>query len=241
MTYSVTQLITRAYYLSQVVSRNLQTVTGDQFADGLYLLNALLDVKGSDIRLIPYFTFGEFQTFINPISGQWEWKYFIPNMVSLETLTFNLGNVIFPMRRTSRMDFFGSGRIEHVNALPFSYHTERTLGGMEIYLYFSPGQVLPMKYTGKFGLTDVTATTDLSTVYDLFYIEYLRYALAEYICSEWAVNFPEQAMIKYKEIRKKLMDISPPDLKTNKASTLVSQQPGVTWAQVNLSPGWLPG
>jgi hypothetical protein len=239
MPYSVTQLVNHSYYLSQVVSRQIQTVSGEQFTDGLYLLNALLDVKGSDVRLIPYFTLGEFLTFINT-EGEWEWKYFIPNMVSLETLTFNLGNVIFPMQRISRMDFFGSGRIEHVNSLPFSYHTERVLDGMEIYLYFSPGQVLPMKYTGKFMLKDVNATTDLTQFYDLFYIEYLRYALAEYICSEWGVNMPEQAMMKYKEIRKKLMDVSPPDLKMNKASTLICGQQGITWAQVGLSPAWLP-
>jgi hypothetical protein len=234
MTYSVTNLITKSYYLSQVVSRELQTVSGSQFSDGLDLLNALLEVKGSDVRLIPYFTFGNFNT----IAG--EWKYFIPNMLSLETLTFNLQNVVFPMKQVSRKDFFGTGRIEHVNSLPFSYHTERVLNGMEIYMYFTPGQILNIKYTGKFGLSDVTATTDLSTVYDLFYIEYLRYALAEYICSEWAVNFPEQAAMKYKEIRKKLMDVSPPDLTMQKASSISRNQPGVTWAQVNLSPGWLP-
>jgi|ERR1700685_38575 len=241
MSYTVTQLINRAYYLSQVVSRQLQTVSGDQFTDGLYLLNALLDVKGSDLRLIPYFTFGEFFTYINETTGEWEWKYFIPNMISLETLTFNLGNVVFPMQRISRIDFFGSGRIEHVNSLPFSYHTERVLGGMEIYMYFSPGQVLPIKYTGKFGLMDVTATTDLSLTYDLYYIEYLRYALAEYICSEWAINMPEQAAMKFKEIRKKLMDISPADLKINKSSTLQTNQPSITWAFVGLGNGWLPG
>lgn len=228
MAYSVTELITRSYYLSQVVSRQLQTVSGEQFNDALGLLNALLEVKGSDVRLIPYFTRGEFSTVI----GQNE--YFIPNMVSIETLTFNLGNVQFPMTQIARKDFFGGGMIEHVNSLPFSYHTERILGGMQIYLYFSPGQVLPLKYMAKFGLTDVTATTDLSLIYDLFYIEYLRYALAEYICSDWGINMPEQAAMKFKEIRKKLMDISPPDLRIHKASTLQKNNFGITWAQVNL-------
>lgn len=235
MAYSVTKLITHSYYLSQVVSRNLQTVTGDQFSDGLDLLNALLEVKGSDVRLIPYFTRGEFLSDV-PLVG--EQVFFIPNMVSIETLTFNLSNVQFPMTPVPRKTFFGGGRIEFINSLPFSYHAERVLGGMNIYPYFNTGQVLQMKYTGKFGLTDVTATTDLTTVYDLFYIEYLRYALAEYICSEWAVNFPEQAAKKFAEIRKKLMDVSPPDLTMQKASTLRQGSPLVTWGQINLSPSW---
>lgn len=234
MTYPVTELINRAYYLSQVVSRELQTVSSPQFTDGLYLLNALLDVKSSDLYLIPYFTRGNFSTIVG------EGLYFIPNLIMLETLTFNIGSVQFPMQRISREDYFGSGKIDNVNALPFSYHTERTLGGMNIYLYFKPGQILLMKYTGKLSLTDVTATTDLSQYYDLYYIEYLRYALAEYICSEWAVNMPAQAARKHQEIRNKLMAISPPDLKINKASTLQQGAYGVSWAQLNLSPGWSP-
>ena len=238
MTYSVTQLINKAFNLSQVVARDLQTVSGSQFTDGLFLLNSLLDVKGSDVRLIPYFTRGMFLSTVQPSVG--EQVFFIPNMVSLETLTFNLSTVQFPMVRVSRKDFFGGGRIEGIQSLPFSYHTERVLGGMNIYVYFNCGQVLEMKYMGKFGLTDVTATTDLNTVYDLYYIEYLRYALAEYICSDWGVNFPEQAAMKLKEIRKKLMDVSPPDLSLNKISSLQGNQYGVTWAQCNFSPAWLP-
>lgn len=238
MAYPVTELINRAFYLSQVVSRELQTVSAAQFTDGLYLLNALLEVKGSDVRLIPYFTRGEFLSTVQPNIG--EQVFFIPNMISLETLTFNLSNVQFPMMRVPRMDFFGGGRIEGIQSLPFSYHPERVLGGMNIYVYFNCGQILQMKYMGKFSLTDVNATTDLTSVYDLFYIEYLRYALAEYICSEWGVNFPEQAAMKLKEIRKKLMDVSPPDMRINKSSSLQSGGTAITWAMVNLSPAWVP-
>lgn len=238
MVYSVTKLITKSFYLSQVVSRDLQVVQGEDFVDGLDLLNALLEVKGSDVRLIPYFTRGEFLSTVDPSVG--EQVFFIPNMVSLETVTFNLSNVQFPMQRVGRTDFFGGGRIEGIQSLPFSYHIERVLGGMNIYVYFNTGQVLEMKYMGKFGLTNVTATTDLSTVYDLFYIEYLRYALAEYICSDWGVNFPEQSAMKLREIRKKLMDVSPPDLKMKKCSTLQSGKNSITFGQVNLSPAWLP-
>jgi len=236
--YSVTKLINKSYYLSQVVSRQLQTVSGEQFIDGLDLLNALLEVKGSDVRLIPYFTRGEFLSTVDPTVG--EQVFFIPNMVSLETITFNLSRVQFSMTPVSRRDFFGGGRIEGVESLPFSYRAERVLGGMNIYVYFNCGQILQMKYMGKFNLTDVTATTDLATVYDLFYIEYLRYALAEYICSDWGVDMPAQAAAKLKEIRKKLMDISPADLNQIKSSTLQQGAACLTFAQVNLSPGWLP-
>jgi len=54
MVYTARKLITKAYYLSQVISRSLQTVTAEQVTDGLELLNALIDFKRSDLRLIPY-------------------------------------------------------------------------------------------------------------------------------------------------------------------------------------------
>ena len=55
MAYTALELVTRAYYLSQIVAREAQTVSGSQISDGLYLLNALLDVKASDLQLIPYY------------------------------------------------------------------------------------------------------------------------------------------------------------------------------------------
>ena len=55
MAYLAVDLISRAYYLSQVVSRELQVVSGTQITDGLYLLNSLIDFKNSDLREIPYY------------------------------------------------------------------------------------------------------------------------------------------------------------------------------------------
>jgi len=55
MAYLVSTLITRAFNLSGVVGLNLETVQPDESDTGLYLLNALLDFKASDDRLIPYF------------------------------------------------------------------------------------------------------------------------------------------------------------------------------------------
>ena len=87
MAYTALQLITRAFYLSQVVSRDLQVPNSSQITDGLYLLNAILDYKKSDLRLIPYFTFYEFDTVLN------QELYFIPNLLLIDTITFNIGDV----------------------------------------------------------------------------------------------------------------------------------------------------
>jgi len=233
MAYTALQLITRSYYLSQIVARQLQTVDGEQITDGLYLLNALLDIKASDIHLIPYFQ----QYIFTSVASQEE--YFVPNLVYVDSMTFNIGDVRYPMIETTRKQYFSTGRVDDITTLPFSYRVERCLGGSNVYLYFLPDSDYVIKIWGKFGLTDVTLTTDLSTIYDTFYIEYLRFALAEYICTEWGTTFPDESKRKYDEIRKKLMMISPADLSVRK-TTYFNGPIALDWQMVNIGRGWTP-
>lgn len=238
MAYSALTLITRAYYLSQIISRELQTPTGAQIEDGLFLLNSLLDFKNSDLRLIPYFN----QYSFLPSAGavvDGTWVVDIPNLLFIDTMTFNIGPVRYPMIDMSRKEFFATPRVDNIQTLPFSYRPERTLEGMDVYLYFTPAGIDSFRIWGKFGLTSVVLNTDMSTIYDLYYIEYLRYELAEYLCSEWAVSFPELAQRKLDELRKKIMDVSPPDLTRRKISYF-GHGWGLDWQTCNLYKGWLP-
>ena len=232
MSYTALQLITRAYYLSQVVARQLQTVDGEQASDGLYLLNELLDVKSSDLHLIPYFSEYIFDT----VQGQEE--YFVPNLVYTDSATFNIGVVRYSMIDLSRKGYFSTPRVDNVESLPFSYRIERCLNGSNIFFYFVPADTYTIKLWGKFSLTDVTLTTDLSLTYDAFYIAYLRYGLAKKICEEWGATFPDAAMAEFQRIEKKLLMISPADLSIQKR-TYFSRQPSLDWQLCNI-PGWLP-
>ncbi len=233
MAYPALQLITRSYYLSQIVSRQLQTVTGDQITDGLFLLNAILDYKSTDIRLIPYFQRYEFDT----VQGQEE--YFIPDLLYVDSLTFNIGPVRYSLNEMTRKEYFASPRVDNIQSLPYCYRIERELGGSRIFLYFEPDAIYQMKISGKFGLTEVALTTDMSTVYDLYYIEYLRYALAEYICSDYGATFPDESKAKYMEMQKKLMEVSPPDLSIQKRSYF-GGGPAFDWQMANLYKGYIP-
>ncbi len=230
MVYSALQLITRSYYLSQVVSRQLQTVSGDEITDGLYLLNALLDYKSTDVRLIPYFTRFEFDT----IQGQE--SYFIPNLLTVDNLTFNIDVVRYSLIENTRSEYFEGPRVDNIQSLPYSYRVERGLGGCTIYLYFVPEAVYQMKLSGKFALPDVTLQTDLTLAYDTYYIEYLRYALAAEICEEWGATFPDQSKMKFMAMEKKLMEVSPKDLSINKRAYFGSK--GIfDWQTINLYKG----
>ncbi len=234
MAYTALQLITRAYYLSQIVSRQLQTPTGDQITDGLYLLNADLDYKNTDLRLIPYFQ----RTTFNTVQGVGE--YFVDGLLYVDSLTFNLGTVRYSLIENTRREFFSGPRIDDVQSLPYCYRTERELDGTRIFLYFIPNDVYIMKLSGKYRLPTVTLTTDMSLTYDEFYLEWLRYSLAVKICEEYGATVPDATRMKYNEMTKKLMDVSPADLSMQKRGYFGGK--GVMdWQQLNIGKGWYPG
>ncbi len=234
MAYTALQLITRAYYLSQVVSRELETPTGQQIEDGLYLLNTLFDYKSTDIRLIPYYT----EYFFNTVAGTE--MYFIPDLLDVDTFTFNIGDVRYPMQDLTRKQYFAGPRVDNIETLPFSYRCERVFGGMNLYLYFVPGDVYNMRIWGKFAIPEVTLTTDLSVYLDKYYIEYYRNSLSEAICNEWGTTLPDQVKTTLAEMTKKLMDVSPKDLLCNKQSYFTSNIGGIDWQAVNLYKGFWP-
>lgn len=232
MIYLARQLITRSWYLSGIVARNLETVSGDQVADGLFLLNALLDIKATDLALIPYWTRG----ILNLVQGQE--VYFLPNIYEIETFTFNIGPVRFPTTDLSRNKYFGAGRVDGIQSLPFSWHLERVEGGSNLYIYYLPMANYVANYTAKLALTNVTLDTDLSTIYDGYYIEYLRYALAEYMDLEYDIEFAPDKKRMLTKIEKKLSYVSPNDLTLKKIQFLNANLP-FNWAYCNI-PGWTP-
>ncbi len=234
MAYTARTLITRSWYLSGIVARNLQSVTGDQATDGLMLLNALLDFKQVELELLPYYTYN---TSYTTVAGQE--MYFIENCALIQSLTFNLDVVRYPMDFVTQTNYFGSARVDNISTLPFNWTYQRVLNGGNLYMYFLPDGAYPLKIYGKFFLTNVDLNTDLTTVYDTSYIEYLRYALAQYMCSEYGVSFNPESERKLISYQRKLMYMSPPDLSMKKSSIL-AQSTGLNFGDVNIGRGWRP-
>jgi hypothetical protein len=248
MAYTAQTLITRAWYLSGIVARNAQTVTGDQIQDGLMLLNALLDFKQIEIDLVPYYTYIELPL----VSGQ-EF-YFLPNVAAIESATFNIGVVRYPMDAKSRSTYYGSGRVDNIQTLPFNWNFNRALGGGNLALYFLPEANYPLKMMVKLFMVDVSLNTDLTNIasdlpytfinsnnqgYDTSYIEYLRYALAQYMCSEYGILFNPESEKILRKYERKLMYMGPPDLSIIKTSIL-TQGTGINYGDVNIGRGWRP-
>ncbi len=231
MTYPAALLINRAWNLSGIVARGLETVSGEQAGDGLYLLNELLEFKSVDLDLIPYWE----RTTIQLVQGQE--KYFLENLYAIETFTFNIGVVRYPVNEVQRDKYFGNGRVDNIQSIPYQWHLERATGGSNLYVYYLPMDNYVANITGKYALTDVDLYTDLSTVYDGFYISYLRYALAQYMCLEYDIDFDPGKKAMLMQMAKKLSNLSPPDLSMNKVQFL-NNNTGLNWAQVNIGKGW---
>jgi hypothetical protein len=234
MAYTALQLITKAFWLSGVVARNLEVVTGDKASEGLALLNEVLALGAAETRLVPYF-----QTLdLILLAGQEE--YILDDVIEVESLTFNIDNVRYPTTQMGRQKYFASGRVNNLQSLPISWHAERQLDGMKLYVYFLPNQTYTAQAVVKKGLTSVPSLqTDLSLVYDNFYLSYLRYALAEYMCEDYDIQFAPQKVKRLAALRDAMAWVSPPDLTMRKIS-LFNERGGTNWAFLNLSQGYLP-
>lgn len=233
MAYTVNQLVSDAWYTTGIVSRQLQTVSGQQLSDGINLLNDILGVKTADDRLIPYYK----QLIIDSVINQE--GYFVPNLIGIETFVFNIGVVRYAMQQAGRKIYFGTSRIDNIDSLPFTYHMERGLGGATIYVYFLPAEAYALTIWGKFGLDSVVQGQDLELTYDRFYIVYLRYALAQFMCQYNSIQMPmdkEKQLMEYENL---LVDQSPMDLSTTKMSSLQTIS-GINWGDINQGRGWRP-
>lgn len=260
MTYTAQDLITRSWFLSGIVARNLQIPTGDQIYDGLNMLNDLLNFKQIETDLIPYWQYITFNA-----TPQQEY-YFLPYVAAIEESTFNINVVRYPMVQTSRSNYFGSSRVDNIYTLPFSWNYERSVGGGTYGMYFIPDEPYPIKMKAKIFLVDVTLQTDLQNVtesfvntynvpnytpytfinngiqgYDTSYTEYLRYALARFMCSEYGVGFNPESEKIFQSYQRKLMYMDPPDLSGKKLSILYADnQVGYNWGDVNIGRGFRP-
>lgn len=235
MAYTSTELITRSFYLSGVVSRQLQTVSGPQISNGLDLLNSCLSFQSASTRLIPYYVLAELPL----VAGQEE--YFIPGLFDVESFTFDMEGVRFSSLKLKRYQYFATPRPLDITSLPATWNWQRQKGGTLLSIYFKPEQAWGAHIMGKFGLTNVDFNTDLDLSYDDFYIEYLRYALAKYICQDYKIRFPSDCAAMLRDYELQLKQVTVPDFRTRKRPLIgrrnVAQR---KWAYYNIGQGWVP-
>lgn len=245
MPYTVLKLITNAYYLSGIVSREFETTSGSQYTDGLDALNDLLGDKTVESGLIPYFK--RLDLVAQPNVAE----YFIPGLIDIATFTFFINSVRYCTLKNSRSEFFGSARAENIQSLMFNWHTEREFNqnpldgpiteGARLFVYFRPDAGYPMQIWGTFGLDEVALNDDLSLVYGRFYIDYLKYALAQRVCDNFNFIVPQGVLDRLDVMENNIEKQSAQmDLKQTTISTLNQGYDGFTYADVNIGHGWRP-
>lgn len=235
MSYTVTELITKAFYLSGVSSREFQTVSGDQLGEGLGLLNDVLADKTVENNLIPYYKSANFVT----VPGQQ--GYVIADLIEVDTLTFIKSTVRYSCIKVNRDKYFGSNRAMDITSLPITFHCEREFGGAQIYLYFNPDEAYTMELWGQFRLDSVVNNQDLSLTIDRFYINFLKYQVAERICHEYNYAIPvgvSEQLTKYNYFISKKSGLL--DLTQQTITTLGDKPFGMNYGIANLSGGWIP-
>ncbi len=233
MAYTTLQLITNAYYEAGIVSRGFETVGGQEAQDGLKFLNDIITDKTVDNGLIPYYTDYNFAAVIG------QEKYFIPDLIEIETFVFYIDTVRYQTENRARREYFGSSRADNIQSLPGSWHMERCFQGANLFLYFKPNQAFPLTIWGQFRLQEVTINQDLSLTLDRFYINYLKFELAVRLCAEYNYSVPpgvQKQFTKYEDDIKKRS--GPMDLRLTKLSTL-QRRGGINYGQVNLGHGWI--
>lgn len=235
MAYTAQELITEAYYLSNIVSRGLETVSAEQLTDGLKRLNGLLSIKTANMGLIPYYR----EYVFNAVVGQE--KYYIPNLIEAETLTFNIGPVRYSVIPTTRQNYFATSRVDNINSLPYQWHIERRNDGADLYLYFRPSDTInPLKLWGKFGLNKIESfRQDLLVEDQPFFVEYLLYGLAEYLCEYYNVTFSDVQRARLRQYEYIIRDISPLDLTQRKLSCF-TDGPAFNYGDASVGKGWRP-
>ena len=234
--YSVNQLITNAFYLSKVRSKDFQTVGGDDIAVGLDLFNKVLSQTSSNTKMIPYYS----SVTIPAVIGQE--MYFIENLVEPFSLTFNMTTVRYATCEMSRREYHATTRIDGVIALPFNVSFERLLGGCNMYVQYLPADTYPFIIWGKFALASVgygDLTQDLSLTYDTWYIDYLEHCTAKRICNYYGVAINPEVQAIIDQISANVNDMNPIDL-TSRKYNLYTDKNGLGWAQVNLGHGFSP-
>lgn len=230
----VRKLVTDAWYLSGIVARGLETVSGEQITDGVEILNDFIAEQSADGKTIPYYDLVD----ITSVPGQEE--YFIQKAILIDSITYTIGVVRYPMIHQSRYTYWGTGRVNNINSLPFSYYTERAVDGIKLFVYFKPDvQIDTFQVEGRFALAEVALDDELSLILDRFYTQYLKYSLARRLCDWYNVTFPEQKDATRKALANSVMDVNYMDFTRTTRSPLTKGY-NFSYVEANLGKGWTP-
>jgi hypothetical protein len=216
------ELIAKSWYFSGIVARGFESVSGQELEDGLMLLNDLLAANNMLGNKFPY----QSDITLNTIAGQF--SYDVQGLIKITSITFKDGSLRWGMIRDSRRDFQGSTRVDDIESLPYHYHEERALNKMIVNLYFIPDKAYEINIHGLFKYPVVSLSADVSSLFEDFYITYLVYELASWICDFRDVDLPARVERRRKILEDNVKQVFVPDMKSVKVNALPSSGSPIT-------------
>lgn len=234
MPYTARKLITDAYYLTNIVSREFQIVSGEQIGVGASLLNDFLASTALANKRIPFF-----ELYNLALSPGVE-KYFVDNLAYIETMTFFDGSVRYPVKMEGMKAHFGTLRVETVQTFPLTAGIKRDKGGMEIYFYPIPDKIYTLQVLGQFILNILAnVDIDLEGYYDRSYLTYIKYNLAKLISDDAGTEIPAFIDLEIAKMDKQLEMMNLPDMRKKIRSGIGANLPASIFA-ISTCGGWGP-
>ena len=235
MAVTVTDLITNSYYKSALVALDYTPLTDSQLDQGLMAFNEVLGRVLIDPAIVPYWATYTFTMVIG------QETYFVPNLIDIETFVFFIDTVRYSIGKENFRNYWGSPKATDIETLPLIYSIKRTKGGSDVSVTPDPNSAYPAEIKGSFGLNGVDSSdllTDLTTIYDQYYITYLTALTAQLLCVQYGTEVPSQLrghLLQYDTLIRKRSQ--PLDLTNTVISTFGgAYQPD--YAQANIGLGY---
>lgn len=222
------QIVDSGWYLSGIVARDYEVVSGSQSADGLEILNDILSEMAVTGKYQPYYT----QITQNVTKGSA--SFFVTNLIDCDSVTFKIQSVTYTMNRRNVTQYFNKSFVNSVESLPYEYYFQREVGGGRIFIYYSPSDDYDFRVSGRFSINIVESTTDLSSQFDQIYLTYLKYACAVRMCQFDNVTPPKTVQQELFRIRKMITKMSP-SIAENQNISILGSYKAPSYGRANLT------
>ena len=204
----VTELITRAYYASQVISPEFESITNQRTSDALFLLNMILGDSQVDVNFTP------FEETRGVVVSAGSPNTFVSNLIQIRQMQFlndpdgETQSILYGCIEDTQMGFYGSTRPLYISTLPFHYYPYRQDDGMMIEFMYQPSQDTEFIITGKWGLKPLLISDNLDQ-FETYFINYLIFLLAESLCNYNTQAVPSYVAQQISKYERLLREMSP--------------------------------
>lgn len=248
MAYPIRQLIIEAYYLSGLVSRETETVSGEELEEGRHYLNIILSNNTINGERIIYSqsTKGTLNISSNTI--------YVPKLFCVQTITLYNGNIRYPLTRLDRDQFYGTSSIHALESIPVYYHEELSIlpldltenqptEGMRINVYPCANTNYEYVIHGKFGFDEIkpeNLSDDALKLWAYYYINYLTLSLAKRLNATTDIAFPVATQELLKSVEQELCSKNTKDYSMKIMNPFGFNESSSCFPLVNLGTGYIP-